>query len=311
MSRTPWKIWGAKAGFLARIPPPVTPWNFTLLLRTMARPITIAWMHTSPSYVRRPVPGNERFIRSVQAKAPPMTNIVILLLQAVSIGLTVYVLLQLKTIFREVRSPVIRQKSQLSGDFKDRLRTLPRPDGQPRDVREGPRGDRPQGDRPQGDRNGNRDDRPRGDRPQGDHPRGDRPRGDRPQGDRPRDDRNGNREDRPRGDRPQGDRPRDDRPREPRPESAPVAEAPAASAPVTESVSQASSGRRPLSAVSSAPYTPFASPTSDALAPSSLAQPVVSDAPPNFGRRQLPKAKPRYDDDSSESSEEKKETVSA
>ncbi len=80
---------------------------------------------------------------------------------------------------------------------------------------------------------------------------------------------------------------------------------------MTESVSQASSGRRPLSAVSSAPYTPFASPTSDALAPSSLAQPVVSDAPRNFGRRQLPKAKPRYDDDSSESSEEKKETVSA
>ena len=217
-------------------------------------------------------------------------NILILILQAVSLGLTVYVLLQLKTIFREVRSPVIRQKNQLSGDFKDRLRTLPRPDGQPRDVREGPRGDRPQGDRPRDDRS----DRPRGDRPRGDRPRDDRPRGDRPQGDRP-----------------QGDRPRDDRPREPRPESAPVAETPVSSAPVTESVSQAPSGRRPLSPVSSAPYTPSASPVSDALAPSSLAQPVVSDAPRNFGRRQLPKAKPRYDDDSSESSEEKKEAVSA
>ena len=79
---------------------------------------------------------------------------------------------------------------------------------------------------------------------------------------------------------------------------------------MTESVSQAPSGRRPLSAVSSAPYTPSAS-TSDALAPSSLAQPVVSDAPRNFGRRQLPKAKPRYDDDAAESSDEKKETVSA
>jgi len=50
-------------------------------------------------------------------------NILILILQAVSLGLTVYVLLQLKTIFREVRSPVIRQKNQLPGDFKDRLRT--------------------------------------------------------------------------------------------------------------------------------------------------------------------------------------------
>ena len=37
-------------------------------------------------------------------------NILILILHAVSLGLTVYVLLQLKTIFREVRSPVIRQK---------------------------------------------------------------------------------------------------------------------------------------------------------------------------------------------------------
>jgi len=58
MSRTPWRIWGAKAGFLARIPLPETPWNSTPLQRTMARPIKIAWMHTSPSYVRRPVPGN-------------------------------------------------------------------------------------------------------------------------------------------------------------------------------------------------------------------------------------------------------------
>jgi hypothetical protein len=62
--------------------------------------------------------------------------------------------------------------------------------------------------------------------------------------------------------------------------------------------------------MSSAPYTPSTAPVSDALAPSSLAQPVVSDAPRNFGRRQLPKAKPRYDDDSTESSEEKKESVS-
>ena len=212
-------------------------------------------------------------------------NILILILQAVSLGLTVYVLLQLKTIFREVRSPVIRQKNQLSGDFKDRLRTLPRPEGQAR----GDRNDRPQGDRP-------REDRPRNDR-------NDRPRGDRPQSDRPR-------EDRPRDDRPQADRPQGFREnREATAEGSPIS-APAA-APVTESVSSpAPSGRRPLSPMSSAPYTPSASPVSDALAPSSLAQPVVSDAPRNFGRRQLPKAKPRYDDDSTESSEEKKESVS-
>ena len=80
---------------------------------------------------------------------------------------------------------------------------------------------------------------------------------------------------------------------------------------MTESVNQAPSGRRPLNPVSSAPYTPSAASNSDALAPSSLAQPVVSDAPRNFGRRQLPKAKPHYDDDSSESSDEKKETAAA
>ena len=229
-------------------------------------------------------------------------NILILILQAVSLGLTVYVLLQLKTIFREVRSPVIRQKNQLSGDFKDRLRTLPRPEGQARNDR--PQGDRPREDRPRSDRP--REDRPQGDRPRNDRndrPRDDRPRGDRPQGDRPRDDRP--RDDRPQGDRPQGFRENREAPVEGSPVSAPAV------APVTESASTpVSSGRRPLSPMSSAPYTPSAAPVSDALAPSSLAQPVVSDAPRNFGRRQLPKAKPHYDDDSTESSEEKKESVS-
>ena len=229
-------------------------------------------------------------------------NILILILQAVSLGLTVYVLLQLKTIFREVRSPVIRQKNQLSGDFKDRLRTLPRPEGQARNDR--PQGDRPREDRPRSD--SPREDRPQGDRPRNDRndrPRDDRPRGDRPQGDRPRDDRP--RDDRPQGDRPQGFRENREAPVEGSPVSAPAV------APVTESASTpVSSGRRPLSPMSSAPYTPSAAPVSDALAPSSLAQPVVSDAPRNFGRRQLPKAKPHYDDDSTESSEEKKESVS-
>jgi hypothetical protein len=52
-----------------------------------------------------------------------------------------------------------------------------------------------------------------------------------------------------------------------------------------------------------------AEPAPDALAPASLAQPVSSDAPIRHGRRALPKAKPRYDDDSDEVAE--KETTSA
>jgi hypothetical protein len=44
------------------------------------------------------------------------------------------------------------------------------------------------------------------------------------------------------------------------------------------------------------------------LAPSSLAQPVSSDAPIRHGRRTLPKVKPRFDDDTDEVAE--KETAS-
>jgi hypothetical protein len=44
------------------------------------------------------------------------------------------------------------------------------------------------------------------------------------------------------------------------------------------------------------------------LAATSFAQPVA-EAPRSFGRRQLPKSKPRFDED--EGAEEKKEAVSA
>ncbi len=205
--------------------------------------------------------------------------IALLLLQAATLGVLVYVILQIKTIFREVRNPVVRQKGSLSAEFKDRLRNLPRPDGQNRDNREGNRDNR--GPRPEG----NRENRDRGDR-------GDR--GPRPEGNRE------NRENR-------GDRP----------ERAPRAEAPAAaegqSAPV-EAVAAAPvfSGRRPLTH-SSAPASSDSAvdSTPDALAPSSLAQPVTSDAPIRHGRRALPKAKPRFDDEGEDSSSEEKKEVAA
>ncbi|MEK7392240.1 MAG: hypothetical protein AAB214_06715, partial [Fibrobacterota bacterium] len=157
----------------------------------------------------------------------------------------------------------------------------------------------------------------RGPRPEGDRvprsDRGDRPdRGPRPEGDRgPRSDR-GDRPDR--GPRPEGDRPRGDRPdRGPRPEasSAPVGESTPVSseAPAAAPVFQ---GRRPLSQSSAPASSDSASDsTPDVLAPSSLAQPVSSDAPIRHGRRTLPKVKPRFDDDADEASEEKKEVASA
>ncbi|MBK9576130.1 MAG: hypothetical protein IPK50_23390 [Fibrobacterota bacterium] len=68
------------------------------------------------------------------------------------------------------------------------------------------------------------------------------------------------------------------------------------------------SGRRPLSPVSSAAQSESEAPASDALAATSFAQPVA-EAPRSFGRRQLPKAKPRFDED--EGAEDKKEAASA
>jgi hypothetical protein len=246
-----------------------------------------------------------------------MENI-LLLLQVVSIGLTIYVLLEIKKIFREVRNPVIRQKNQLPGDFKDRLRNLPRPDGQARENREGNRDNREnRGDRPQGNRDGNRDgrdrDRNRDGRDRDRNRDGNREnRGDRPQGDRPQGNRDGNRDGRDRDRNRDGNRDnRGDRPREPRPESAPVAatEAPAVAAAPSEGAPF--SGRRPLPSMG-APSAASAAPVVDALAPTSLAQPVVNEGPRSFGRRQIPKAKPRFDeDDATESSEEKSETTSA
>ncbi len=225
--------------------------------------------------------------------------IALLILQAATLGVLVYVILQIKTIFREVRNPVVRQKGQLSADFKDRLRNLPRPEGQNRDNRDGNRenrGDR--GPRPEG----NRENRDRGDR-------GDR--GPRPEGNRENRDR-GDRGDR--GPRPEGNREN----RGDRPERAPRAEAPAAaaegqSAPV-EAVAAAPvfSGRRPLTH-SSAPASSDSSvdSTPDALAPSSLAQPVTSDAPIRHGRRALPKVKPRFDDEGDDSSSDEKKEIAA
>ncbi|HQF56224.1 MAG TPA: hypothetical protein PK208_13990 [Fibrobacteria bacterium] len=241
--------------------------------------------------------------------------IALLILQAATLGVLVYVILQIKTIFREVRNPVVRQKGSLSAEFKDRLRNLPRPDGQNRDNRDGNRenrGDR--GPRPEGNRE-NRDRGDRGDRgPRPEGNRENRDRGDR--GPRPE----GNRENRDRGDR--GDRgPRPEGNREnrgDRPERAPRAEAPAAaaegqSAPV-EAVAAAPvfSGRRPLTH-SSAPASSDSSvdSTPDALAPSSLAQPVTSDAPIRHGRRALPKVKPRFDDEGDDSSSDEKKEIAA
>ncbi len=215
-------------------------------------------------------------------------EIVLLILQAATLGVLVYVILQIKTIFREVRTPVVRQKGSLSAEFKDRLRNLPRPEVN-RDNRDNrsDRGPRPEGDRPRGDRPD------RGPRPEGDRPRGDRPdRGPRPEF---------NRENR--GPRPESSAPVS--------ESAPaVSEAPAA-APAAAAPSF-QGGRRPLNA-SSAPVSSDSSvdATPEGLAPSSLAQPVSSDAPIRHGRRTLPKVKPRFDDEGDDSSEEKKEAPSA
>ena len=58
-----------------------------------------------------------------------------------------------------------------------------------------------------------------------------------------------------------------------------------------------------------APAQAYSAPVADALAPASFAQPVA-EAPRSFGRRQVPKAKPRFDDDAESSSEEKTETAS-
>ncbi|HOX51328.1 MAG TPA: hypothetical protein PKY05_07560, partial [Fibrobacteria bacterium] len=112
-----------------------------------------------------------------------------------------------------------------------------------------------------------------------------------------------------RGPRPEGNREnRGDRnDRGPRPER--QAEAPAAEtsseAPATAPVT---SGRRPLTPVSSAAQTEAEAPATDALAATSFAQPVA-EAPRSFGRRQLPKAKPRFDED--DAPEENKEATSA
>jgi len=240
-----------------------------------------------------------------------------LLLQLATLGLVAYVLVQVRALFREVRVPVVRQKGQLPADFRDRLRNMPRPNGEaPKErteARPEPRTDRPEG------RDRNRDGRDR-DRNRGENRGEARPertegRGDRPEGrdrDRNRDgrDRDRNRDGRDR------DRNRDDRgPRPQRFEGAPAASdasAPVASAaPVVESVVSAApvastpvsapapsfGGRRPLGPVSSSSESrAVEAPSSDALAPSSLAQPVA-EAPIRHGRRALPKAKPRFDDE--------------
>lgn len=206
-----------------------------------------------------------------------------LLLQVATLGLVAYLLVQFKALFREVRTPVVRQKGQLPADFRDRLRNVARPGAEapkgPESRPEG-RGDRPES-RDGRDRDRNRDGRDR-----------DR--------DRNRDgrDRDRNRDGRDRNEN-RGDRP-DRGPRPPRPEgaaeSAPVVasddSAPAASAPAPSF-----GGRRPLGPQASSEGSSSEGAPVDALAPSSLAQPVVSDAPIRHGRRALPKAKPRFDDD--------------
>jgi hypothetical protein len=236
---------------------------------------------------------------------------VLLLLQAATLGLVVYVLLQLQNLFREVRTPVVRQKGQLPADFRDRLRTMPRPSGEapksgseaPSDNREGRNRD-DRGPREGRDRDRNRDDRgPREGRDR------DRNRDDR--GPREGRDRDRNRDDRgPREGRDR-DRNRDDRgPRPPRTENAPVAEtspapaadvaesAPAAAPVATPAAAPSFGGRRPLGPVSSSAGAAAveSSSSSDALAPSSMAQPVAEN-PIRHGRRALPKPKPRFDDE--------------
>lgn len=238
-----------------------------------------------------------------------------LLLQLATLGLVVYVLLQLKSLFREVRVPAVRQKGQLPADFRDRLRNMPRPNAEaPKDRAESsePRAERTEGrdrdrNRDGRDRDRNRDGRDRDRNREGrGEPRADRePRGDRPErSDRP-EGRDRNRDGRDR------DRNRDDRgPRPQRFDAAPVAEsapapvvdaAPVASetrAPVASAApAQSFGGRRPLGPVrSSAESAPVEESVSGALAPSSLAQPVA-EAPIRHGRRSLPKAKPRFDDE--------------
>ena len=239
-------------------------------------------------------------------------SILSLLLQVATLGLVAYVIVQLRALFREVRVPVVRQKGQLPADFRDRLRNMPRPNVNaeaPKDrpeVRPEVRSDRPdnRGDRNRDGRDRNRDgrdrDRNREGRAENREPRTDRPeRSDRPEG---------------RGDRPEGrnrdgrDRNRDDRgPRTPRPEFAAPSEqapvqasnSPAESAPVSAPATAPApsfGGRRPLGPVSSSSESAAVEPSFNVLAPSSLAQPVA-EAPIRHGRRALPKAKPRFDDE--------------
>ena len=196
------------------------------------------------------------------------------------LGLLFLVYKRLEEVLKEVRLPTIKRAQDLP-ELKARLKNLQRPENRDSarsearpEVREN-RGDRPE----RGDR-GNRGDRPeRGDRGN----RGDRnERGDR-----------GNRENR--GDRPE---------RSDRPERTPAAEpvvaaaesAPAAAvAPVAES--RPAGGRRPLTAVGTAPAPVAESHASsvDALAAVSLAQ-EAPEQPIRHGRRMLPKAKPNLDD---------------
>ncbi len=165
-----------------------------------------------------------------------------LALQVVTLGLVVFVFLKVQELFREIRNPVVRHKNQLPNEFKDRLRSVNRS--------EGDRGPRPEGNREnRGDRND------RGPRPE-------------------------------------------------RQAEAPAAET-SSEAPATAPVT---SGRRPLTPVSSAAQTEAEAPATDALAATSFAQPVA-EAPRSFGRRQLPKAKPRFDED--DAPEENKEATSA
>lgn len=232
-----------------------------------------------------------------------------LLLQVATLGLVAYLLIQFKALFREVRTPVVRQKGQLPADFRDRLRNVARPGAgaeapKPSESR-GPegRGDRPE-NRDGRDRDRNRDGRDRDRNRDGrdrDRNRDGRDRNEN-RGDRPENrdgrDRDRNRDGRDRNEN-RGERP-DRGPRPPRTEgaaeSAPVA-ASDDSAPVASAPAPSFGGRRPLGPQASSEGSSSEGAPVDALAPSSLAQPVISDAPIRHGRRALPKAKPRFDDD--------------
>lgn len=232
-----------------------------------------------------------------------------LLLQVATLGLVAYLLLQFKALVREVRTPVVRQKGQLPADFRDRLRNVARPGAEapkaPENRAPEARADRGEirGDRDGRDRDRNRDGRDRDRNRDGrdrDRNRDGRDRGEN-RGERGenRGDRDRNRDGRDRGEN-RGDRP-DRGPRPPRPEgaaeSAPVV-ASEESAPVVSAAPAPSfGGRRPLGPQSSSEGSSVENAPLDALAPSSLAQPVISDAPIRHGRRALPKAKPRFDDD--------------